>query len=109
MAARDGGDVVPCELRRTEEGRRMSYAITASPCLDFLLPSLLERQQPVQPIDHVLRCRLHLLHKFCDLFAAERIDVEADTAGLLVSEMVNTDTASGPRPRLRSGRNSAHC
>ena len=31
------------------------------------------------------------------------------TAALLVSAMGNTVTASGPRPRLQSGRNSAHC
>jgi len=28
---------------------------------------------------------------------------------LLVSEMANTVTADAPRPRLRSGRNAAHC
>ena len=28
---------------------------------------------------------------------------------LLVSQMANTVTATEPKPRLRSGRNSAHC
>src|SRR5262245_51796344 len=33
----------------------------------------------------------------------------AQAAALLANGMGNTVTASGPRPRLRSGRNSAHC
>jgi hypothetical protein len=34
---------------------------------------------------------------------------QAVAAGLLANGMGNTVTASGPRPRLRSGRNSTHC
>jgi len=34
---------------------------------------------------------------------------QAVAAALLASAMGNTGTASGPRPRLRSGRNLAHC
>src|SRR5262245_25241969 len=41
--------------------------------------------------------------------AADCTAAQGVVAALLVSEMGNTVTASGPRPRLRSGRNSAHC
>jgi hypothetical protein len=34
---------------------------------------------------------------------------QAVAAGLLANGMGNTVMASGPRPRLRSGRNSTHC
>jgi len=34
---------------------------------------------------------------------------QAVAAALLANGMGNTVTASGPRPRLRSGRNTAHC
>ena len=35
--------------------------------------------------------------------------VQAVAAALLTSGMASTGTASGPRPRLQSSKNSAHC
>jgi hypothetical protein len=41
--------------------------------------------------------------------AVDYTAAQAVAAALLASGMGNTARASGPRPRLRSSRNSAHC
>jgi len=41
--------------------------------------------------------------------AADYTEAQAVAAVLLANGMGNTATANGPKPRLQSGRNSAHC